>query len=102
LSLRASGPFVVCDCSAIVETLLESAVFGDVRGAFTGAVHDQQGMVEAANGGTLFLDEVGEFPLSVKDKLLRVLQNREVQRVGSPTVRHVDVRVVAATHRDLR
>jgi DNA-binding NtrC family response regulator len=102
LSLRASGPFVVCDCSAIVETLFESAVFGHVRGAFTGAVHDKQGMVEAANGGTLFLDEVGELPLSVQAKLLRVLQNREVQRVGSPTVRHVDVRVVAATHRDLR
>jgi len=102
LSLRASGPFVVCDCSAIVETLFESAVFGHVRGAFTGAVHDKQGMVEAANRGTLFLDEVGELPLSVQAKLLRVLQNREVQRVGSPTVRHVDVRVVAATHRDLR
>src|ERR1700722_4634887 len=102
LSLRASGPFVVCDCSAIVETLFESAVFGHVRGAFTGAVHDKQGMVEAANGGTLFLDEVGELPFSVQPKLLRVLQNREVQRVGSPTVRHVDVSVVAATHRDLR
>jgi DNA-binding NtrC family response regulator len=102
LSLRASGPFVVCDCGAIVETLFESEVFGHVRGAFTGAVQDKQGLIEAASGGTLFLDEVGELPLSVQAKLLRVLQNREVQRVGSPVVRHVDIRVVAATHRDLR
>src|ERR1700722_16245324 len=102
LSLRASGPFVVCDCGAIVETLFESEVFGHVRGAFTGAVQDKQGMVEAANGGTLFLDEVGELPLSIQAKLLRVLQNREVQRVGSSAVRHVDVKIVAATHRDLR
>jgi DNA-binding NtrC family response regulator len=102
LSLHASGPFVVCDCAAVVETLFESEVFGHVRGAFTGAVQDKQGMVEAANGGTLFLDEVGELPLSIQAKLLRVIQNREVQRVGSQAVRHVDVRVVAATHRDLR
>jgi DNA-binding NtrC family response regulator len=102
LSSHASGPFVVCDCAALVETLFESEVFGHVRGAFTGAVHDKQGMVEAANGGTLFLDEVGELPLPIQAKLLRVLQNREVQRVGSQAVRQVEVRVVAATHRDLR
>ena len=102
LSPRASGPFVVCNCGGIVETLFESELFGHVRGAFTGATQDKQGMVEAANGGTLFLDEIGELPLSTQAKLLRVLQNREVQRVGATAVRHVDVRVVAATHRNLR
>jgi transcriptional regulator with PAS, ATPase and Fis domain len=101
LSPRASGPFVVCNCGGIVETLLESELFGHVRGAFTGAAQDKQGMVEAANGGTLFLDEIGELPLSTQAKLLRVLQNREVQSVGALAVRHVDVRVVAATHRNL-
>jgi len=102
LSPRASGPFVVCNCGAIVETLFESELFGHVRGAFSGAAQDKQGIVEAANGGTLFLDEIGELPPSTQAKLLRVLQNREVQRVGATVVHHVDLRVVAATHRNLQ
>jgi transcriptional regulator with GAF, ATPase, and Fis domain len=100
-SPAARGPLVVCNCSAIAETLLESELFGHVRGAFTGATQDRIGMVEYANGGTLFLDEIGEMPLAMQAKLLRVLQNQEIQRVGSPAVRKVDVRIVAATHRDL-
>ncbi len=102
LSPVAAAPFVVCNCSALVETLLESQLFGYVRGAFTGATQDKQGLFEYANGGTVFLDEVGELPLSAQAKLLRVLQNQEVQRVGSPTPMRVNVRVIAATHRDLR
>jgi DNA-binding NtrC family response regulator len=102
LSPNASGPFVVCNCSAIVETLFESELFGHVRGAFTGAVQDKVGLFELASGGTLFLDEIGEMPLTLQAKLLRVLQNRELQRVGSPAPRKVNVRVVAATNRDLR
>lgn len=102
LSPRASGPLVVANCGAISESLFESELFGHVRGAFTGAVQDKKGLVESANGGTLFLDEVGELPLATQTKLLRVLQNREIQRVGSSTVHHVDVRMVAATHRNLR
>ena len=95
-------PFVVCNCAAIVETLFESELFGYVRGAFTGATQDRAGLFEAANGGTLFMDEIGEIPLHLQSKLLRVLQNNEIQRVGSHTVRKVDVRVIAATNRDLR
>jgi len=98
----ASGPFIVCNCSAIVETLFESELFGHVRGAFTGAVQDKIGLFEFANGGVLLLDEVGETPLTVQAKLLRVLQSQEIQRVGSPAVRKINVKVVAATHRDLR
>ncbi len=98
----ASGPFAVCNCSAIVETLFESELFGYVKGAFTGATQDKSGLFEYANGGTLFLDEIGEMPLATQAKLLRVLQSHEIQRVGSPAVRKVDVRVVAATNRDLR
>lgn len=101
-SPAAKGPFAVSNCSAIVETLFESEVFGYVKGAFTGATQDKMGMFESANGGTVFLDEIGEMPLAAQAKLLRVLQNHEVQRVGSTVARKVDVRVVAATHRDLR
>ena len=102
LSPKSSGPFVVCNSTAIVETLFESELFGYVKGAFTGASQDRAGLFEFAHGGTLFLDEIGELPIAAQAKLLRVLQNQEVQRVGSPAVRKVDVRVVAATNRDLR
>jgi DNA-binding NtrC family response regulator len=102
LSPAAQGRYVVLNCSAVVETLFESELFGHVRGSFTGATHDKAGLFEHAHGGTLFLDEIGDMPLSTQAKLLRVLQNQEVQRVGSLTARKVDVRVIAATNRDLR
>ncbi len=97
-----SGPFVACNCSALVETLFESQLFGYVKGSFTGAVQDKMGIFEYANNGTLMLDEIGDLPLPVQAKLLRILEHQEVQRVGSPLVRKVNVRVIAATHRDLR
>ena len=96
------GRYAVLNCSAVVETLFESELFGHVRGSFTGATADKPGMFEHAHGGTLFLDEVGDMPLTTQAKLLRVLQNQEVQRVGSLTTHKVDVRVIAATNHDLR
>lgn len=98
----AKMPFAIVNCSAIVETLFESELFGHVRGAFTGAVQDKIGVFEFASGGTVFLDEIGELPLGMQAKLLRVLQQGEVQRVGSPQPRKINVRIVAATNRDLR
>jgi len=100
-STRAEGPFVPLDCGAVTASLMESELFGHVRGAFTGAVGDRQGVFEAAHGGTLFLDELGELPLELQPKLLRALEKREIRRVGDTHTRKVDVRVVAATNRDL-
>src|SRR4029077_13406284 len=99
---RRGRAFVTINCSAVVDTLFESELFGHMRGAFTGAVETKAGVFETAHGGTLFLDEVGELPLSVQAKLLRALEYGEVQRVGSLQPKRVDVTVVAATNRDLR
>ncbi|MBZ4400174.1 sigma-54 dependent transcriptional regulator [Myxococcus sp. MISCRS1] len=101
-SPRKDGPFVVVHCAALAETLLESELFGHERGAFTGAVKRKLGRFELADGGTLFLDEIGEIPHAVQTKLLRVLQEKEIQRVGGEETLKVDVRVVSATHRDLQ
>lgn len=101
LSSRAGGPFVAVNVAAIAETLTESELFGHVRGAFTGAEHDRPGVFLQAHGGTLFLDEIGDMPQSAQTKILRVLQDRVVQPVGSIERRPVDVRVISATHRDL-
>jgi transcriptional regulator with GAF, ATPase, and Fis domain len=100
-STRSNGPFVPVDCGAIPENLIESELFGHVRGAFSGAVGDRKGVFEEAYGGTLFLDEIGEMPLSIQAKLLRAIETRSIRRVGSNTERHVDVRLVAATNRSL-
>ena len=101
-SRRASGPFVVLDCTSIPSQLAESVLFGHERGAFTGANERQRGVFEAADGGTVFLDEIGELPLDLQPKLLRVLEQRTVARVGSTQQRAVNVRVISATWRDLR
>jgi two-component system response regulator HydG len=101
-SPRAAGPFVVVHCAALAETLLESELFGHERGAFTGAVKRKLGRFELADGGTLFLDEIGEISLSIQTKLLRVLQERQFERVGGEETLSVDVRVVSATNRDLK
>jgi len=100
-SVRAKGPFITINCGAIPENLLESELFGHVRGAFTGAVANKAGRFQAANGGTLFLDEIGEMPLALQVKLLRALQERVVTRVGDTHAEPVDIRVLAATNRDL-
>jgi len=101
-SKRADGPFIIFDCSAVPENLIESELFGHKRGAFTGAVEARAGVFEMAHKGTIFLDEIGELPLELQSKLLRVLEQREVRRVGASHARPVDVRVVAATNRRLR
>ena len=101
LSARATKPFVVLNCAAIPEALLEAELFGHTRGAFTGAVQSRTGRIEAANGGTLFLDEIGEMPLPLQAKMLRFLECGELQRVGDNETMRVDVRVIAATHHHL-
>jgi DNA-binding NtrC family response regulator len=101
-SKRREAPFVTVNCAAIPETLIESELFGHEKGAFTGATTTRTGLVESAGGGTLFLDEIGELPLTAQSRLLRVLQNGEIRRVGSEQPRHVDIRLIAATHRDLK
>ena len=102
LSKRAQGPFVPVNVAALPESLIESELFGYVKGAFTGAAADRAGLVEEAHHGTLFLDEIGDMPLATQVRLLRTLENSEVRRLGENAPRHVDVRVVAATHRDLQ
>lgn len=100
-SPRRNGPLVVVDCAALPENLLDAELFGHTKGAFTGAVSARAGAIEAADGGTVFLDEIGELPISMQPKLLRVLEQRTVRRIGESSHRAVDVRFVSATHRDL-
>ena len=100
-NISASGPFVIVDCSSMVGPLMESELFGHVKGAFTGAAATKIGLIEAANGGTAFFDEIGELPLDLQAKLLRVLQEKEFRPVGALTTRRSDFRIIAATNRDL-
>ena len=102
LSSRHNGPFVGVNCSALSESLVESELFGHLRGSFTGATGDRKGAFEAARGGTLFLDEIGDLPLSLQPKLLRALENNQIRPVGSDRSIQTDVRIVAATHRELK
>ncbi len=102
LSKRRKHPFVSVNCGAIPETLLESELFGHEKGAFTGAIEQRKGFFESADKGTIFLDEIGEMPIATQVKLLRVLESGEFTRVGSPEMKHVDVRIIAATNRDLQ
>lgn len=101
LSMRRSGPFIAINCGAIPITLVESELFGHKKGAFTDATRDKAGLFEEANGGTIFLDEIGELPLLLQVKLLRALQEQKIRRVGDEELRPIDVRVIAATLRDL-
>ncbi len=100
-SPRAKGAFIGINCSALSETLIESELFGHMRGSFTGATHDRKGAFEAARCGTLFLDEIGDLPLSLQPKLLRALENKEIRPVGSDRIIETNVRILAATHKDL-
>jgi transcriptional regulator with GAF, ATPase, and Fis domain len=101
-SPRRQGPLVKMNCAAIPDALIESELFGYVKGAFSGASRDHNGKFVQASGGTLFLDEIGEMPLLVQSKVLRAIENREVQPLGSETTTHVDIRIIAATNRDLK
>jgi len=100
-SLRSNAPMITMNCAAIPATLVESELFGHEKGSFTGAVGPQEGVIEAADGGTLFLDEIGELPIEAQARLLRVLQEGEIRRVGAARTKRVDIRLIAATHRDL-
>jgi DNA-binding NtrC family response regulator len=102
LGPASKGQFIVCNCSTLVESLAESELFGYVKGAFTGATQDRPGLFEAANGGVIFLDEIGELSPGTQARLLRVVQDHQIRRVGSSVTREVDVRVIAATNRNLR
>jgi transcriptional regulator with PAS, ATPase and Fis domain len=101
-SLRSKGPFVSVNCSALTETLIESELFGHIKGSFTGAIADRKGAFETARGGTLFLDEIGDLPYSLQAKLLRALENKEIRPVGSDRTIQTDVRIIAATHQNLK
>jgi PAS domain S-box-containing protein len=100
-SPRSKGPFIVLNCGAIPTNLLESELFGHIKGSFTGAIRDKKGLFEEANGGVIFLDEIGELPLDMQVKLLRAIQQREIKRVGDNREINIDVRIIAATHKDL-